>query len=73
MVGTDHMTGPDPDTTDYFSSHAINAKGGAGQNTMQYANPEVDKLLGEGANTRGSGQAHESTRSSKTSCARDLP
>ena len=48
VVGIDFLTGPDPDTSDYFLSTSIGAKGGAGQNTWQYANPEVDKLLAEG-------------------------
>ena len=48
VVGLDFLTGPDPDTSDYFLSTSINAKGGAGQNTWQYANPAVDALLGEG-------------------------
>jgi peptide/nickel transport system substrate-binding protein len=45
MVGEDFLTGPDPDVAYYFDSHSIPAKGGAGDNTMQYINPEVDKLL----------------------------
>ncbi len=48
VVGINFLTGSDPDTSDYFRSTAINAKGGAGQNSWQYANPEVDKLLAEG-------------------------
>lgn len=51
MVGIGFMIGPDADTTDYFHSKSINAKGGNGQNTCQYENPEVDKLLGEAADT----------------------
>ncbi|HEY6431830.1 MAG TPA: peptide ABC transporter substrate-binding protein [Acetobacteraceae bacterium] len=51
MVGQDEMTGPDPDVTTYYSSKAIPVKGGAGQNTMQYANPKVDELLAQGAST----------------------
>jgi len=51
MVGEDFLTGPDPDVSYYFDSHNVPAKGGAGNNTMQYANPEVDKLLLEGATT----------------------
>ncbi len=51
MVGEDMMYGGDPDVTTYFSSKAIPAKGGAGQNTMEYVNPEVDKLLQEGVST----------------------
>ncbi|MGR9355908.1 peptide ABC transporter substrate-binding protein [Rhizobium leguminosarum] len=48
VVGIDFLTGADPDTSDYFKSTSIGAKGGAGQNTWQYSNPEVDKLLDEG-------------------------
>ncbi|HME25125.1 MAG TPA: peptide ABC transporter substrate-binding protein [Acetobacteraceae bacterium] len=51
IVGLDFMVGPDPDASDYFSSQTIAAKTGSGQNTMQYSNPEVDKLLLEGATT----------------------
>ena len=51
VVGIDFMVGPDPDATDYFSSHSIAAKTGSGQNTMQYSNPRVDALLQQGATT----------------------
>ncbi|TQX84403.1 MULTISPECIES: peptide ABC transporter substrate-binding protein [unclassified Rhizobium] len=51
VVGLDFLTGADPDTSDYFKSTSIVAKGGSGQNTWQYANPEVDKLLTEGGQT----------------------
>jgi peptide/nickel transport system substrate-binding protein len=51
MVSWDFSTGPDPDVSFFFDSHNIPVKGGAGNNTMQYANPEVDKLLLEGATT----------------------
>ncbi|BDA86572.1 peptide ABC transporter substrate-binding protein [Aureimonas sp. SA4125] len=48
VVGLDFLTGPDPDTSDYFMSTSINAKGGAGQNNWQYVSPEVDALLAAG-------------------------
>jgi peptide/nickel transport system substrate-binding protein len=48
IVGINFLTGSDPDTSDYFMSTSSGAKGGNGQNTWQYANPEVDKLLKEG-------------------------
>ena len=51
MIGQNQMTGPDPDVTIYYSSKATMAKGGAGQNTMQYVNPKVDELLVQGATT----------------------
>ena len=51
MIGQNQMTGPDPDVTIYYSSKATMAKGGAGQNTMQYVNPKVDELLAQGATT----------------------
>ncbi len=49
IVGINFMVGPDPDASNYFASSEIAAKTGAGQNTMQYSNPEVDRLLQEGA------------------------
>ena len=48
MVGEDFLTGPDPDVAYYFDSRSVPAKGGAGDNTMQYSNPEVDTLLNQG-------------------------
>lgn len=49
IAGIDFMTGPDPSAPDYFDSHSSPAKGGSGQNTFEYSNPMVDKLLNEGA------------------------
>src|SRR5690606_35289053 len=49
IVGLNCLTGPDPDTSDYFMSTSAAAKGGAGQNTWVYNNPEVDELLKKGA------------------------
>ncbi|WP_425073288.1 peptide ABC transporter substrate-binding protein [Sagittula sp. S175] len=51
VAGIIFLTGPDPDTRDYFHTGAINAQGGAGQNTFQYSNPRIDELLTEGAIT----------------------
>jgi peptide/nickel transport system substrate-binding protein len=51
IVGIDFMSGPDPEVSDYFRSTACPAKGGSGQNTFQYANPEVDQLLTKGGTT----------------------
>jgi len=48
VVGNTFVTGPDPDTTNYFMSTKSNAKGGSGQNNWPYANPEVDELLKKG-------------------------
>jgi peptide/nickel transport system substrate-binding protein len=48
IAALDFLTAADPDTSDYFKSTAIPAKGGSGQNTWQYVNPEVDRLLAEG-------------------------
>lgn len=48
VVGINFVTGPDPDTSDYFASTAINAQGGAGQNNWQMKFPEVDDLLKKG-------------------------
>lgn len=49
VVGINFMTGPDPDAADYFASTASAGKGGAGQNAFEYANPDMDKLLTQGA------------------------
>ncbi|NWJ25749.1 peptide ABC transporter substrate-binding protein [Rhizobium sp. RM] len=49
IAGIVFLTGGDPDTSDYFSSKSIAAQGGAGQNTWQWKNEDVDKLLAEGA------------------------
>lgn len=48
VVGNTFVTGPDPDTTNYFMSTKTNAKGGSGQNNWQIDIPEVDQLLEEG-------------------------
>lgn len=49
LVGVNFMLGSDPDVTPRFGSGAIPAKGGRGYNTYQYQNPEVDRLLAQGA------------------------
>ncbi len=48
IVGLDFLTGPDPDTSDFFRSTSSAAKGGSGQNTWQFVNKEVDDLLAKG-------------------------
>lgn len=73
MVGIGFMIGPDADTTDYFHSHSINAKGGNGQNTTQYENPEVDKLLGEAANTVDQAKRIEIYKKQQELVRADLP
>jgi peptide/nickel transport system substrate-binding protein len=73
MVGQDQMTGPDPDATSYYSSKAIPAKGGAGQNTMQYANPKVDELLAQGATTLDQSKRAAIYKEMQTIVRSDLP
>ncbi|TNC61837.1 peptide ABC transporter substrate-binding protein [Rubellimicrobium roseum] len=51
VVGLNVLTGADPDASTFFLSSASPAKGGAGQNTWVYENPEVDALLTQGAET----------------------
>lgn len=51
LVSATYQTGNDPDCAFRFSSKATPAKGGAGSNTMQYSNPEVDRLLDEATAT----------------------
>ncbi|KJF71179.1 peptide ABC transporter substrate-binding protein [Agrobacterium arsenijevicii] len=48
IVGLDFLTGPDPDTSDFFRSTSSAAKGGSGQNTWQFVNKDVDELLAKG-------------------------
>ncbi len=48
VVGLNTLTGPDPDTSDFFLSTSSPATGGSGQNTWVYNNPEVDALLKQG-------------------------
>ncbi|SDR63754.1 peptide/nickel transport system substrate-binding protein [Rhizobiales bacterium GAS113] len=73
MVGIDFMIGPDPDATDFFSSRSIGAKGGGGQNTTQYANPEVDALLVEGASTFSQQKRKAAYQKMQEITRRDLP
>jgi peptide/nickel transport system substrate-binding protein len=49
MVGEISGVGGDPDATARFASSQIPLKTGAGKNTMQYSNPEIDQLLADGA------------------------
>jgi len=49
MVGEISGVGGDPDATARFASSQIPVKTGAGKNTMQYSNPQVDDLLAQGA------------------------
>jgi len=47
IVGEIFPVASDPDASDRLGSWAMPAKGGAGQNSWQYANPQVDALLQE--------------------------
>jgi peptide/nickel transport system substrate-binding protein len=49
MIGEISGVGGDPDATARFDSKQIPVKTGAGKNTEQYSNPEVDTLLEAGA------------------------
>lgn len=73
MVGQDQMTGPDPDATIYYSSKAIPAKGGAGDNTMQYVNPKVDELLAQGASILNQAKRTQIYRDMQAIIRDDLP
>src|SRR5262249_52936500 len=73
MVGEDFLVGPDPDVAYYFDSHSVPAKGGAGDNTMQYANPEVDRLLKEGASTTDQGKRKTIYQRTQQIIRADLP
>jgi peptide/nickel transport system substrate-binding protein len=73
MVGEDFLTGPDPDVAYFFDSRNIPAKGGAGNNTMQYVNPAADKLLAEGAATTDMAKRKEIYAQVQTIIRADLP
>ncbi len=73
MVGEDFLTGPDPDVAYFFDSHNIPAKGGAGNNTMQYVNPAVDKLLTDGATTTDMAKRKEIYAQVESAVRADLP
>ena len=73
VVGIDFMSGPDPEVSDYFRSTACPAKGGSGQNTFQYANPEVDTLLTQGGTTLDQGARAPIYRRIQELVRNDLP
>jgi len=73
MVGIGFGIGPDPDATDFFHSKSIGAKGGAGQNTTQFSNPEADKLLEEGAAVTDQAQRAEIYKKLQEVTRRELP
>ena len=67
------MTGPDPAAEDYFSSKAIAAQGGSGNNTMQYANPQLDALMQQGATTLDRAKRIEAYRGVQSVLRQNLP
>jgi peptide/nickel transport system substrate-binding protein len=67
------MIGPDPDTTDFFSSRSIPAKGGGGQNNTQYINPEADALLIDGSSTFDQQKRKAAYQRLQEIVRRDLP
>ena len=73
MIGQNQMTGPDPDVTIYYSSKATMAKGGSGQNTMEYDNSKVDALLAEGATTLDQSKRIPLYRELQAAIRHDLP
>jgi peptide/nickel transport system substrate-binding protein len=73
MVGLGFMIGPDPDATDYFGGNQTQAKGGRGQNTTQYDNAEVNKILAEGAATFDRGKRTQLYKRMQEITRHDLP
>jgi peptide/nickel transport system substrate-binding protein len=73
MVGENFQTGPDPDVSFFFSSKSIPAKGGSGNNTMQYANAEVDALLAEGTATTDLAKRKAAYQKIQAQVRADLP
>lgn len=73
MVAWHFPAGPDPDVSVFFSSHSIPVKGGAGNNAMQYSNPQVDKLLTQGAATLDMAKREEIYMEVQSIVRGDLP
>jgi len=73
IVGNNFMTGPDPAADDYFSSKAIPAQGGSGNNTMQYAEPKLDMLMQQGAATLDRAKRIEAYRGVQALLRQNLP
>jgi peptide/nickel transport system substrate-binding protein len=73
VVGADFMSGPDPEASDYFRSTSTPAKGGSGQNTFQYVNPEVDSLLQQGGTTLDQAKRVPIYQKMQEIIRRDLP
>ena len=73
MVGITYLIGADPDVTNRFHSKAIAAQGGAGSNNAQYSNPEVDRLLEEGAQSFDLEKRKEIYREVQAIIREDLP
>jgi len=73
IVGNNFMTGPDPAAADYFSSKAIAAQGGSGNNTMQYANTQLDELMQQGATTLDRAKRIEAYRGVQSVLRQNLP
>ncbi|SNB76749.1 peptide/nickel transport system substrate-binding protein [Arboricoccus pini] len=73
IVGIGFMVGPDPDATDYFGGKQTPAKGGNGQNTTQYDNPEVNRLLAEAASTLDRAKRTQAYKTMQEHTRHDLP
>ena len=73
MVAWDFSTGADPDPSAFFSSKSSPAKGGSGNNGMQYANPEVDKLLAQGTSSLDMAKRKEIYMQIQSIVRSDLP
>lgn len=73
MVGITYLIGADPDVTNRFHSNAIAAESGSGSNNAQYSNPEVDRLLEEGARTFDVEKRKEIYREIQAIIREDLP
>ena len=73
VVGINYLVGSDPDVFNRFHTGAIRAKGGRGSNTSQYSNPQVDKLLEEGARTFDQKRRIEIYKEIQAQVRADLP
>lgn len=73
VVGINFLTGSDPDVSNYFRSDSIPAQNGGGQNTFQYKNADVDRLLAEGASEQDPAKRQPIYHRIQATIREDLP
>jgi len=73
FVGIVYVAGADPDCSNYFHSSASAVKGGNGQNTFVYHNPQLDNLLEQGAQIFTPDERRATYFNIQETIRRDLP